>query len=97
MARLRSLGGEVVTDHRVVSLADLPPAASVVLDLTPRQVLAIGGDQLPSRYQRKLARFRYGPGVFKVDWALDGPVPWADNSPRRAWPGPAGLLAIRAR
>ncbi|HYO18079.1 MAG TPA: NAD(P)/FAD-dependent oxidoreductase, partial [Dermatophilaceae bacterium] len=77
--RLRSLGGEVVTDHRVESLADLPPASSVVLDLTPRQVLAVGGDALPPRYRDRLAKFRYGPGVFKVDWALDGPVPWRDE------------------
>ncbi len=79
VARLRGVGGEVVTDHQVESLADLPPAASVILDLTPRQVLAVGGDQLPARYRDRLAKFRYGPGVFKVDWALDGPVPWHDE------------------
>ncbi len=78
VARLRSLGGEVVTDHRVTSLADLPPTSSIILDLTPRQVVAIGGELLPPSYRRRLGKFRYGPGVFKVDWALDGPVPWAD-------------------
>ena len=68
-----------MTDHRVDSLAELPPAASVILDLTPRQVLAVGGEALPVRYRDRLAKFRYGPGVFKVDWALDGPVPWRDE------------------
>jgi phytoene dehydrogenase-like protein len=48
----------------------------VLLDLTPRQLLRIAGDELPARYRAALARYRYGPGVFKVDWALDGPVPW---------------------
>lgn len=69
-------GGEVVTDHRVSSLAELDGSRAVLLDLTPRQLLAIGGDRIPSAYSRQLARFRYGPGVFKVDWALSGPVPW---------------------
>ena len=53
-------------------------ARDVVLDLTPRQVLQVAGDRLPVGYARRLARFRYAPGVFKVDWALDGPVPWRD-------------------
>lgn len=78
VARLRSLGGEVRTGHRVRSLAELPSARAVLLDLTPRQVLAIAGETLPSGYARRLARWRYGPGVFKVDWALDGPIPWRD-------------------
>ncbi|HVQ89129.1 MAG TPA: NAD(P)/FAD-dependent oxidoreductase [Actinomycetes bacterium] len=77
--RLRSLGGEIVTDHRVDSLAELPPSASIVLNLSPRQVVAIAGDKLPNRYRRSLERFRLAPGVFKVDWALDGPVPWRDS------------------
>lgn len=78
VARLRELGGELVTDSPVTSLAELPPARAVLLDLTPRQILAVGGDALPSRYRAALGRYRYGPGVFKVDWALDGPVPWRD-------------------
>jgi phytoene dehydrogenase-like protein len=73
---LRSLGGEVQTGRRVASLADLPPARAVLFDLTPRQVVAIAGDRLPASYRRRLGKFRYGPGVFKVDWALDGPIPW---------------------
>ncbi|WP_232303570.1 NAD(P)/FAD-dependent oxidoreductase [Pseudofrankia sp. DC12] len=80
VARLRRLGGDLVTDHEVTSLAELPPARAVLLDLTPRQVLRIAGDALPARYRAALARYRYGPGVFKVDWALDGPVPWRDDA-----------------
>jgi phytoene dehydrogenase-like protein len=78
VARLAKLGGEVEAGHTVRDLRELPDAAAVVLDLTPRQVLAIAGDRLPSGYRRRLSRYRYGPGVFKVDWALDGPVPWRD-------------------
>jgi len=77
-ARLLGLGGEIRTGMRVGDLAELPPARSVLLDLTPRQVLEIAGDRLPRRYRRRLSRYRYGPGVFKIDWALDAPVPWRD-------------------
>src|SRR5947209_3061699 len=73
---LRSLGGEVVTGQRVDALADLPPHRAVLFDLTPRQVIAIAGDRLAPGYRRRLTRFRYGPGAFKLDYALDGPVPW---------------------
>lgn len=83
-AEARSLGVEIVVDHPVRSLDDLPPARSVLLDLTPRQVVAIAGDRLPSGYRRQLEGFRYGPGVFKVDWALDGPIPWRDPATARA-------------
>jgi phytoene dehydrogenase-like protein len=78
VARLRRHGGEVATGTVVRDLAELPPAGSILLDLAPRQVLGIAGDRLPHHYRRSLARFRYGPGVFKLDWALDGPVPWRD-------------------
>jgi phytoene dehydrogenase-like protein len=81
---LLSLGGEIVTDHRVASLADLPAARAVLLDVTPRQLLALGGDALPAAVRRRAQRFRYGSGVFKVDWALDGPVPWTAGGARRA-------------
>lgn len=73
---LRSLGGAIETGNEVTSLDDLPTARAVLMDITPRQLLRIAGDRLPSRYARKLENFRYGPGVFKVDWALDGPIPW---------------------
>ncbi len=82
--RLRELGGEVVCESPVRSLTDLPPAGAVLLDLTPRQVLAVAGDKLPPGYARKLAGYRYGPGVFKLDWALDGPVPWKHPGVSRA-------------
>lgn len=73
---LRSLGGEVLTGARVASLDELPPARTVLLDVTPRQLMEIAGDRFPVRYRRALRRYRYGPGVFKVDYALDGPVTW---------------------
>ncbi|MGH3900223.1 MAG: phytoene desaturase family protein, partial [Pseudonocardiaceae bacterium] len=78
VTRLRRHGGEVATGTAVRDLAELPPAGSTLLDLTPRQVVDIVGDRLPGWYRRRLQRFRYGPGVFKLDWALDGPVPWRD-------------------
>ena len=73
---LTSLGGEIRVNHEVRSMRDLPSARAVLFDLTPRQIVQIAGDELPPGYQRKLAGFRYGPGVFKIDWSLDGPVPW---------------------
>ncbi|MCW2935834.1 MAG: dependent oxidoreductase [Actinomycetia bacterium] len=76
--RLRQHGGEAVSGCRVRSLADVPAAPVLLLDLTPQQVLAVAGDLLPARYARRLAAYRYGPGVFKLDWALSGPVPWRD-------------------
>lgn len=77
-AQLSKLGVEVRTGVTVSSLRQVPPARIRALDLTPRQVLAVAGDDLPARYTRRLAAYRYGPGVFKVDWALDAPVPWRD-------------------
>ncbi|HEX6309971.1 MAG TPA: NAD(P)/FAD-dependent oxidoreductase [Longimicrobiales bacterium] len=73
---LRALGGEIETDARVADVRELPPARAILFDVTPRQLLQIAGDRLPSRYRRQLERFRYGPGAFKLDWALAGPVPW---------------------
>jgi phytoene dehydrogenase-like protein len=76
-ARFTSLGGEIRTGVEVRSLGDLPDSRAV-LDVTPRQLARIAASALPSRYLGKLERFRYGPGVFKLDWALDGPIPWRD-------------------
>lgn len=73
---LRALGGQIVTGRRVSSLDELPPARAVLLDVTPRQVLALAWRRLPAGYRRALERFRYGPGVFKLDWALDAEIPW---------------------
>jgi phytoene dehydrogenase-like protein len=73
---LRSLGGEIAVGQRVESMEDIPRARSILFDLTPRQIVQIAGERLPGVYRRQLGRYRYGPGVFKVDYALDGPVPW---------------------
>jgi phytoene dehydrogenase-like protein len=83
-AYLRSLGGEIETGRRVHSVDELPAAGATLLDVTPRQVLRIAGHRLPARYARALRRYRYGPGVFKMDWALDGPVPWTAAECARA-------------
>lgn len=73
---LRLLGGEIRTGLEVSSLEELPPSRVVLFDLGPHQVARIAGAQLPPRYRRRLLEFRYGMGVFKVDFALDGPIPW---------------------
>ncbi|HEX2756294.1 MAG TPA: NAD(P)/FAD-dependent oxidoreductase [Candidatus Limnocylindrales bacterium] len=83
-AELRSLGGTIETGRLITSLAELPPARAVILDTTPRAALEITGDRLPVRTRRLYERFRYGPGVFKVDWALGGPIPWRAEALRRA-------------
>src|SRR5690606_3613762 len=79
-----SLGGVIETDAPVRSLDELPPSRAVFLDLTPRQVLRVAGRRLPDRYRRRLERFRYGPGAFKIDWALSGPIPWTAPECARA-------------
>jgi len=81
---LRSLGGEIETGRPVASLRELPPARAVLLDVTPRALLRIADGRFTGRYRRALERFRYGPGVFKVDYALREPVPWAADECRRA-------------
>lgn len=81
---LRSLGGEIVTGRNVDSLDDLPPADVFMLDVTPRQATRIAGSRLPDRYVRRLDRYRYGPGAFKVDFALDAPIPWTAEACGRA-------------
>ncbi len=77
---LEARGGTVVTGAEVERLDALPPSRAVLLDLTPRQALAVAGGRLPDGYRRTLERYRYGPGAFKVDFALDGPVPWTDQA-----------------
>lgn len=81
---LTDLGADVVTGQWVGSLAELPRSRVVLFDLAPRQVAAIAADELPARYSRALRRFRYGPGVCKVDWTLSGPVPWLADAARKA-------------
>jgi len=73
---LRSLGGQIVTGTSIESFNDLPEARAILFDLTPRQILKIASNRLPSGYQRELQRYQYGAGVFKVDWALSSPIPW---------------------
>lgn len=81
---LRSLGGEVETNRRIDALEELPEADRVLLDVTPRQALRIGGDRLPRSTRRALDGYRYGAAAFKLDWALDGPIPWASPDCARA-------------
>ncbi len=81
---LRRLGGEIRTGSTVHDWDELPPARLTLLDLTPREVLRIAGNRLPASYRRSLGRFRYGPGIFKVDWALDAPIPWKAENARNA-------------
>jgi phytoene dehydrogenase-like protein len=73
---LRSLGGQVITGVRVESLDQLPPAQTILLDVTPRQLLTIAAGRLPNSYRSKLERYRYGMAAFKLDWALHQPIPW---------------------
>jgi phytoene dehydrogenase-like protein len=75
-ALFRSLGGEIVTSWDVRSLDELPKSRGILCDVTPRQLLRIAGEKLPPTYRRQLEDFRYGPAAFKVDYALDAPVPW---------------------
>ena len=79
-----SLGGEIITSHRVETIDELPPARAYLFDVTPRQLLKIAGTRFPSGYRRALEKFRYGPGVFKMDFALDGPIPWKAQDCARA-------------
>jgi phytoene dehydrogenase-like protein len=81
---LRDLGGEIVTGEAIARRSQLPPARAYVFDVTPRQLLDIFGAELPRLYAHRLGRFRYGPGVFKMDWALAAPIPWSDPSCHRA-------------
>jgi phytoene dehydrogenase-like protein len=83
-AELRALGGEIVTGHPVASLDELPAARAILFDTTPRALVSIAGSTLKGAYRRRLAGFRYGPGVVKLDWALDGPIPWTAEGAGRA-------------
>jgi phytoene dehydrogenase-like protein len=80
----KSLSGEIVTGWRVEDVEDLPTARVILLDVTSRQLLRILCEKLPPDYRRRLERFSFGPGIFKMDFALDGPIPWAAEVCRRA-------------
>ncbi len=81
---LRELGGQIETDVQVHSLRELPPHRAVLLDLSPRDVLAVSDDRLGGAYAAQLRRFRHGPAAFKVDLVLDGPIPWRNPEVSRA-------------
>jgi phytoene dehydrogenase-like protein len=84
IGELTARGGTLTTGRPVTSLNELPQANAVLLDVSPRSFAAMGGEALPVRYARSLRRYRYGPGVCKVDWALAGPVPWQAHACRQA-------------
>jgi len=86
---LQSAGGDIVTGCRVSALEDLPPARAILCDVSPRGLARLGRRRLPAGYIAKLERYRYGPGVFKVDWALSSPIPW-----RAAACGRAGTVHL---
>jgi phytoene dehydrogenase-like protein len=77
-AYLGVLGGKIETNCEVVSMKDIPPTGLLLFDLSPRSFIKIAGDQLPESYRKRLSSFRYGPGVFKIDYALSEPIPWKD-------------------
>lgn len=81
---LRELGGTIETDHEITSLEELPRSKAVLFDVGPRTIVTIAGDRLSPTLRRRMMRYRYGPGAFKIDYALSGPVPWADENCRSA-------------
>src|SRR5213593_1113667 len=83
-ARLRALGGTIETSRRVASLDDLPTAGAYLCDVTPRQLARMAAPKLSEWYLGRLRGFRYGPGVYKVDYAIDGPIPWRATECLRA-------------
>jgi phytoene dehydrogenase-like protein len=84
IAELQAAGGKVHAGVEIRDLAELPASRATLLDTTPRGLIALAGDRLPSRARRAMEGFRYGAGVFKLDWALDGPMPWTAPECRRA-------------
>ena len=84
VSKLKSLGGEVRCGWNVKSLSELPESRVVLFDTSPRVMTKIAGDALPSSYVNRLMKFKHGPGVFKVDYALSGPVPWTNQACRKA-------------
>jgi phytoene dehydrogenase-like protein len=80
----RSIGGAIETGRFVTSLNELPSARAILLDVTPKQMLALAGDRFSPLYRKQLERYRYGMGVFKIDWALDGPIPFTAPECRQA-------------
>ncbi len=84
IAELQSHGGKLHNGHWVEDLRELPNAHSTLLDVAPRHLIELAGKRMPARYTKAMRRFKYGPGIFKMDWALDGPVPWQADICRSA-------------
>jgi phytoene dehydrogenase-like protein len=84
VGRLRELGGEVECSHKVTSIDDLPPHRVALLDMAPKGVLQVAAQRFPMSYRDALETFRHGPGAFKMDWTLDGPIPWRSAECLRA-------------
>lgn len=78
VARLELLGGRIHAGHPVAGVGEFGDRSMILFDTSPGAMVSIAGDALPRRFGTRLRRFRSGPGVFKLDWVLDGPVPWAD-------------------
>ena len=78
------LGGDIITGHSVTSLEDIPDTRALLFDLTPRQIINLASHRFPQSYRRQLQQYRYGPGVFKIDWALREPIPWRAAACRKA-------------
>jgi phytoene dehydrogenase-like protein len=83
-SHFKSIGGKIETNFYVTSLAQLPTSKAVLFDITPKQLLVIAGHKFSNLYKWQLNRYRYGMGVFKMDWALDGPIPFTAEECRRA-------------
>lgn len=83
-AALRDLGGKIETGVHISSRKQIPPADIVMLNLSPAQVLALYGDKMPSRFGRAYRRYRIGSSAFKVDYAIEGDIPWRNDDCRRA-------------
>ena len=79
-----SLGGAIRVNNPVTSLADAEPADAILCDISPRQLHIIAGERMPAAFQRQLAAYKYGPGTYKIDWALSEPIPWTASDCRRA-------------
>lgn len=96
-AYFQSLGGEIQLSKPILQFEDLPPARTYLFDTDPHQLARIARHHLPAAYRRRLESFRYGPGIFKVDYALSGPIPWQDPRCLRASTvhlgGPIGEIA----
>ena len=80
----KSLGGEIRTSNWITAMDDLPPADAYIFDTDPVQLAQIAISDLPTGYLKRLHKYNYGPGVFKIDWALDGPIPWKDKNALKA-------------